>query len=146
MSQSFSALGVSAPLVKVLDRSGITSPFAIQGLVLRDALAGVDILAAAPTGSGKTLAFGIPMIMRTAGASGRPSALVLVPTRELASQVVADLQPLAAACGLRVAAVYGGTSVDAQAKQARRAEILVATPGRLHDLLERRLVSLGSVR
>jgi superfamily II DNA/RNA helicase len=86
------------------------------------------------------------MIMRTAGAGGHPSALVLVPTRELASQIVDDLQPLAAACGLRVAAVYGGTSVGGQAKKARGAEILVATPGRLQDLLEQRLVSLGSVR
>ena len=146
MSQPFSALGVSAPVVRVLDRLGITSPFAIQELVLRDALAGVDILAAAPTGSGKTLAFGIPMIMRTAGADGRPSALVLVPTRELASQIVAELQPLAASHNLRVAAVYGGTSVGGQAQKARGAEILVATPGRLHDLLERRLVSLASVR
>ena len=146
MSQPFAVLGVSPPLVKILDRLGITSPFAIQELVLRDALAGVDILAAAPTGSGKTLAFGLPLIMRTAGAGGHPSALVLVPTRELASQIVADLEPLAAACDLRVAAVYGGTSVVGQAKKARGAEILVATPGRLHDLLERRLVSLGSVR
>jgi ATP-dependent RNA helicase RhlE len=146
MSQQFAALGVSAPLVEVLDRLGIKSPFAIQDLVLPDALAGLDILAAAPTGSGKTLAFGIPMIMRTAGAGGHPSALVLVPTRELASQIVADLKPLAAACDLRIAAVYGGTSVGGQAKDARGAEILVATPGRLHDLLERRLVSLGSVR
>lgn len=146
MSQQFAALGVSAPLVEVLDRHGIKSPFAIQDLVLRDALAGVDILAAAPTGSGKTLAFGLPMIMRTAGAGGHPSALVLVPTRELASQIVDDLQPLAAASGLRVAAVYGGTSVSGQAKKARGAEILVATPGRLQDLLEQRLVSLGSVR
>jgi superfamily II DNA/RNA helicase len=146
MSQQFAALGVSASLVEVLDRHGIKSPFAIQDLVLRDALAGVDILAAAPTGSGKTLAFGLPMIMRTAGAGGHPSALVLVPTRELASQIVDDLQPLAAASGLRVAAVYGGTSVSGQAKKARGAEILVATPGRLQDLLEQRLVSLGSVR
>jgi superfamily II DNA/RNA helicase len=146
MSQQFAALGVSAPLVEVLGRHGIKSPFAIQDLVLRDALAGVDILAAAPTGSGKTLAFGLPMIMRTVGAGGHPSALVLVPTRELASQIVDDLQPLAAACGLRVAAVYGGTSVGGQAKKARGAEILVATPGRLQDLLEQRLVSLGAVR
>jgi ATP-dependent RNA helicase RhlE len=146
MSQQFAALGVSAPLVEVLDSHGIKSPFAIQELVLRDALAGVDILAAAPTGSGKTLAFGLPMIMRTAGAGGHPSALVLVPTRELASQIVDDLQPLAAACGLRVAAVYGGTSVGGQAKKARGAEILVATPGRLQDLLEQRFVSLGAVR
>jgi superfamily II DNA/RNA helicase len=146
MSQQFAALGVSAPLVEVLDRLGIKSPFAIQDLVLREALGGVDILAAAPTGSGKTLAFGLPLIMRTVGAGGHPSALVLVPTRELASQIVADLQPFAAACDLRIAAVYGGTSVGAQAKMARGAEILVATPGRLQDLLERCLVSLGSVR
>jgi ATP-dependent RNA helicase RhlE len=146
LSQSFSALGVSAPIVKALDRLGITSPFAIQGLVLQDALAGVDILAAAPTGSGKTLAFGIPMIERAAGAGGHPSALVLVPTRELAAQIVADLQPLAATRDLRLAAVYGGTSVTGQAQKARRAQILVATPGRLQDLLERGLVSLDRVR
>jgi ATP-dependent RNA helicase RhlE len=118
MSQSFAALGVSAKVVAVLDRLGIVSPFAIQGLVLPDALAGVDILAAAPTGSGKTLGFGIPMIERTAGADGHPSALVLVPTRELASQIVADLQPLAASRNLRIAAVYGGTSVGGQAAKA----------------------------
>src|SRR5581483_4876014 len=118
MSQSFSALGVSAPIVTELDRLGIAAPFAIQGLVLPDALAGIDILAAAPTGSGKTLAFGIPMIERAAGADGHPSALVLVPTRELATQIVADLEPLAAARGLRIAAVYGGTSVTGQAQKA----------------------------
>jgi superfamily II DNA/RNA helicase len=146
MSQSFSALGVSAPIVKALDRLGIASPFAIQSIVLPDALAGIDILAAAPTGSGKTLAFGIPMIERAAGAGGHPSALVLVPTRELASQIVAALRPLASARDLRIAAVYGGTSVTGQAQKARRAQILVATPGRLHDLLERRLVSLDRVR
>jgi superfamily II DNA/RNA helicase len=146
MSQPFSALGVSAPVVRALDRLGITSPFAIQGLVLPDALAGVDILAAAPTGSGKTIAFGVPLVERTAGAGGQPSALVLVPTRELATQIVADLQPLAAARDLRIAAVYGGTSVTGQAQKARGAQILVATPGRLHDLLGRRLVSLDRVR
>ena len=146
MSQSFAALGVSAPVVAVLDRLGATSPFAIQELVLPDALAGVDGLAAAPTGSGTTLAFGIPTIERTAGAAGHPSALVLVPTRELASQIVADLGPLAASRDLRIAAVYGGTSVGGQARKARGAHVLVATPGRLHDLLERRLLSLGSVR
>jgi ATP-dependent RNA helicase RhlE len=146
MPQSFSALGVSAPLVGVLDRAGITSSFAIQSLVLPDALAGIDILAAAPTGSGKTLAYGIPMIARTAGANAHPGALVLVPTRELASQIVAELEPLAAVSGLRIAAVYGGTSVTGQARAARGAQLLVATPGRLHDLLQRRLVSLASVR
>ena len=146
MSQSFDALGVSAPVLEALGRLGIQSPFAIQALVLPDALAGLDVLAAAPTGSGKTLAFGIPMIERTAAAAGRPSALVLVPTRELASQIVADLQPLAASRGLRISAVYGGTPVGGQARKAHGAHLLVATPGRLHDLLERRLVSLASVR
>jgi superfamily II DNA/RNA helicase len=146
MKQSFSALGVSAPVARALDRLGITSPFAIQNLVLPDALAGIDILAAAPTGSGKTLAFGIPTIERIAGADGRPSALVLVPTRELASQIVAELQPLVAARDLRIAAVYGGTAIVGHAQKARKAELLVATPGRLHDLLERRLVSLDRVR
>jgi superfamily II DNA/RNA helicase len=146
MSQSFSALGASAPIVKALDCLGVTSPFAIQSLVLRDALAGVDILAAAPTGSGKTLAFGIPLIERAAGAGGHPSALVLVPTRELATQIVADLRPLATSRDLRIAAVYGGTSVGGQVRKARGAQILVATPGRLHDLLERGLISLDRVR
>jgi ATP-dependent RNA helicase RhlE len=146
MSQSFSALGVSAPVLEVLGRLGVWSPFAVQALVLPDALAGVDVVAASPTGSGKTLAFGIPMIERTAGAGGYPSGLVLVPTRELASQVVAELQPLAASRGLRVAAVYGGTPVGRQATKARRAHLLVATPGRLHDVVERRLVSLRAVR
>jgi ATP-dependent RNA helicase RhlE len=146
MNTSFTALGVSAPVAGALARLGIESPFAIQALVLPDALAGVDVLAASPTGSGKTLAFGIPMIDRTAGASGRPSALVLVPTRELASQIVAELRPLAASRDLRIEAVYGGKSIMAQAKRAHGAQILVATPGRLIDLLERKLVSLASTR
>jgi len=146
LSQSFAALGVRAPVVEALAVRGIRTPFAVQSQVLPDGLAGIDILAASPTGSGKTLAFGIPMIERTAGAGGHPSALVLVPTRELASQVVDDLRPLAAARKLRIAAVYGGTSVGGQAKKARGAEILVATPGRLHDLIERRMVSLDAVR
>jgi superfamily II DNA/RNA helicase len=144
--KSFTALGVSAPVVEALARLDIRSPFAIQALVLPDALAGIDVLAASPTGSGKTLAFGIPTIERTAGSPARPGALVLVPTRELASQIVEELQPLAAARKLRIAAVYGGKSIPSQAKRAKDANILVATPGRLHDLLERRLVSLASVR
>jgi len=145
MQESFPALGVSAPIVRALERRGITAPFAVQQLVLPDALAGVDVLAASPTGSGKTLAFGIPLVERVADADG-PAGLVLVPTRELASQVVEELEPLAAACSLRIAAVYGGTSVRAQAGRAHGARILVATPGRLHDLIERRLVSLRCVR
>ena len=110
MSQSFQALGVSTPVAAVLTAGGINEPFAIQNLVLPDALAGLDIVAEAPTGSGKTLAFGLPLIERLAGSNAYPGALVLVPTRELATQVAADLRPLAAAKKLRVATVYGGTS------------------------------------
>ena len=146
MQESFSALGVSACVVRSLARRAITAPFAVQQLVLPDALAGVDVLVTSPTGSGKTLAFGIPLVERIAGADGRPAALVLVPTRELASQVVDELAPLADACSVQIAAVYGGTPVGAQAKRARGAQILVATPGRLNDLIEHRLVSLRGVR
>jgi superfamily II DNA/RNA helicase len=146
MSQSFQELGVSAPVVRALAATGITHPFTIQGLVLPDALAGLDVLAESPTGSGKTLAFGLPLVERTAGAGKRPGALVLVPTRELALQVAADLAPLAAAKGVSVAAVYGGAPIAAQIRKVRTAHVLVATPGRLHDLLERRAVSLADVR
>jgi ATP-dependent RNA helicase RhlE len=146
MCQSFHELGVSAPVIRALAAGGITHPFAIQGLVLPDALAGLDILAESPTGSGKTLAFGLPLLERTAGAGKRPGALVLVPTRELALQVAADLTRLAAAKGLSVATVYGGAPIGAQIKKARSAHVLVATPGRLHDLLERRAVSLSDIR
>jgi superfamily II DNA/RNA helicase len=146
MQDSFSALGVSARVVGALERRGVTAPFAVQQLVLPDALGGIDVLAASPTGSGKTLAFGIPLVERVAAVRGTPAALVLVPTRELASQVAEELEPLAAACSLRVAVAYGGTSVGVQAKRARSAQILVATPGRLHDLIERGLVSLRQVR
>jgi len=142
----FQTLGVSAPLVRALAAQNIHSPFAVQELVLPDALAGLDILAESPTGSGKTLAFGLPLVERTVGAGGRPAALVLVPTRELATQVAADLRPLAEAKGLRVATVYGGVALGPQAKKARGAQVLVATPGRLHDLLERRMVVLDGVR
>ncbi len=146
VSQSFQELGVSAPVIRALEHAGITNPFAIQSLVLPDALAGLDVLAESPTGSGKTLAFGLPLVERTAGSNARPGALVLCPTRELALQVAADLRPLAKAKGLRVETVYGGAPIGAQIKKARDAHILVATPGRLHDLIERRAVSLTDVR
>jgi ATP-dependent RNA helicase RhlE len=146
MPKSFGALGVSTPVVQALSRRSITVPFAVQSLVLPDALAGLDILAESPTGSGKTVAFGVPVVERTTGVTARPGALILVPTRELASQVVEDIRPLAAAKGLKIAAVYGGTPISAQAKRARTAHILVATPGRLYDLIERRLVKLSDVR
>jgi superfamily II DNA/RNA helicase len=132
--------------VRALEARNIHHPFAVQELVLPDALGGLDILAEAPTGSGKTLAFGLPLIERTAGNGAQPAALVLVPTRELATQVAADLRPLAETKGLRVATVYGGVSVGPQAKKARGAHVLVATPGRLNDLLEQRLIKLDGVR
>jgi superfamily II DNA/RNA helicase len=146
VSKSFQELGVSAPVAAVLAKQGITDPFAIQSLVLPDALAGLDVLAESPTGSGKTLAFGLPLVERTAGANAWPGALVLVPTRELAIQVSADLEPLAAARGLRVTTVYGGAPIGRQIDRARKAHILVATPGRLFDLIERRAVKLAGVR
>jgi ATP-dependent RNA helicase RhlE len=145
MSKSFRELGVSRPVVDALAARKIKSPFRIQELVLPDALAGLDVLARSPTGSGKTLAFAVPIVERTAREAGL-SALVLVPTRELAAQVTAEIEPLAQAKGLAVAAVYGGLPLHAQAKRAKRAHVLVATPGRLEDLVQRRLVDLGPVR
>ncbi len=137
--QSFRALGVSEPVVRALAERAIETPFPIQELVIPDALAGRDVLAKSPTGSGKTLAFGLPLVER-----GKP-ALVLVPTRELASQVAETIAPLAQARGMRVAAVYGGAPLGAQAKRARNAQILIATPGRLTDLVERKLISLDAI-
>ena len=144
--KSFTELGVSGPVADALAARSIVEPFRIQELVLPDALAGLDVLAKSPTGSGKTLAFGLPLIERTAVESDRPSALVLVPTRELAAQVSAELKTLARVKKLEVAVAYGGVPLGAQAKRAKRAHILVATPGRLHDLAERRLVDLSHVR
>src|SRR3954447_23480246 len=144
--QSFRELGVSPQIAAALEQRGIIAPFPIQALVLPDALAGLDVLAKAPTGSGKTLAFGLPIIERAQPEDGTPSALVLVPTRELAGQVAGELQPLAKLRKLGVAAVYGGARISAPAKAARGAHILIATPGRLQDLVERRLVSLDRVR
>ena len=146
MSESFRALGVSEAVQQVLAGRGIETPFPIQSLVLPEALTGRDILAKAPTGSGKTLAFGIPIVERTSVSEGAPAALVLVPTRELASQVAEELARIGAAKKLRVAAVYGGAPLPSQAKRAKDAHILVATPGRLQDLIERRLVALDKVR
>ena len=144
--QSFSALGVSAPVAEALAARGFTTPFRIQSMVLEDALGGLDVLAKAPTGSGKTLAFGVPVVERATPADGTPSALVLVPTRELAAQVAEELRHVARARGLRVEAVYGGAPLGPQAKRAKGAHVLIATPGRLQDLIERRLVTLDRVR
>jgi ATP-dependent RNA helicase RhlE len=144
--ESFSTLGVSAAVEQALAARGIVEPFKIQTLVLPDALAGRDVLAKAPTGSGKTLAFAIPLVERLDAAGTAPAALVLVPTRELALQVAEEIGSFAGAKKLRVGAAYGGAPVGAQAKRLRGAQLLVATPGRLNDLLERRLVSLDGVR
>jgi len=143
--QSFLELGVSTRVAQALAERDIHAPFRIQGLVLPDALAGRDVLAKSPTGSGKTLAFAVPMVERLRGSQARPSGLILVPTRELAAQVTAEIGTIAPAHDLRVAAVYGGISIGSQAKASRDAHILVATPGRLQDLIERKIVSLDGV-
>jgi ATP-dependent RNA helicase RhlE len=143
--QSFADLGVSEVVAGELAQRGISEPFPVQRMVIPDVLAGHDVLAQSPTGSGKTLAFGIPLVERLKGADVRPSALVLAPTRELASQIVDDLQEIAHSRALSIAAVYGGAGIVRQAKLASRAHILVATPGRLLDLIDRRDVSLSRV-
>jgi superfamily II DNA/RNA helicase len=145
MNESFRSLGVRPQIVDALAARGIETPCPIQRLVLPEALAGTDVLAKSPTGSGKTLAFGLPLVERTRPGNGNPTALVLVPTRELAAQVAEELRASAAAAGLKVEAVYGGVPLGGQAKRARRAEILVATPGRLKDLADRGLVSLSQI-
>ena len=124
----------------------IVTPFPIQSLVVPAALGGGDVLAKSPTGSGKTLAFGVPIVDRISPEDGAPAALILVPTRELAGQVTEALTPIAKAKGLRVDAAYGGTPVHKGAKRIKGAHVLVATPGRLFDLIERRLVKLHQVR
>jgi superfamily II DNA/RNA helicase len=144
--QSFADLGVSRAVARALEQRGIRNPFPIQELVIADVLAGRDVLAKSPTGSGKTLAFGVPMLDRIAPDARRPAALVLAPTRELASQIVDELRPLARARNLNVSAVYGGVGFEKQTREARRAHILVATPGRLEDLLQRRAFTLQHVR
>jgi superfamily II DNA/RNA helicase len=143
---TFAELGVSEVVASELAQRGIAKPFAVQSMVIPDVLAGHDVLAQSPTGSGKTLAFGVPMVERIKDTDPRPSALVLAPTRELASQIVEDLRPIAHARALSIAAVYGGAGIVKQARLAGRAHILVATPGRLMDLIERRDVSLGRIR
>ena len=143
---TFADLGVSEVVASELAQRGIATPFAVQSMVIPDVLAGHDVLAQSPTGSGKTLAFGVPMVERIKDSDARPSALVLAPTRELASQIVDDLRPIAHARALSIAAVYGGAGIVKQARLAGRAHILVATPGRLMDLIERRDVSLGRIK
>ena len=142
---TFAELGATAPVTKALARRGIEAPFAIQKLVIADAIAGKDVLAKSRTGSGKTLAFAIPIVERIESSSKRPTALILVPTRELAVQVTEEMRDIAGARNLRVAAVYGGVGLDKQAERARKAHVLVATPGRLFDLMNRRMINIQSV-
>jgi superfamily II DNA/RNA helicase len=129
-----------AELVSTLADQGITEPTPVQAAVIPDALASYDVLGRARTGSGKTLAFGLPILSRLAGRRSRPChprALVVVPTRELATQVARSIQPLASAVGLKLTTVYGGTPYEKQTRQLRqRADLVVATPGRLEDLFE----------
>jgi superfamily II DNA/RNA helicase len=146
MSKSFADLGVSGAVCGALKQRGITAPFAIQNLVVGDVLAGRDVLAKSPTGSGKTLAFGVPIIERLRAEDARPAALILAPTRELATQIVAELYPIAHARALTVCAVYGGAGIAKQAREAPKAHIVVATPGRLEDLLARRALKLDRIR
>jgi superfamily II DNA/RNA helicase len=142
---TFAELGASQGVIAALAAQGIVSPFEIQARVIPDALAGHDVLAKSRTGSGKTLAFAIPIVERLQGAPARPKAVVMVPTRELASQVTEEFHMIAKPKGLRVASVYGGVGLVDQARNASRAQIIVATPGRLYDLIQRRSVSLKEV-
>jgi superfamily II DNA/RNA helicase len=148
-ASGFSPLGVPAAVVRILGVDGITEPTAVQSAVIPDAMAGRDVLGRARTGSGKTLAFGLPILTRLAGRrSGRnqPRALIIVPTRELAGQVAAGLEPLAEAVGLSLVTVYGGAPYERQLRRlSRGVDIVVATPGRLEDLVARGACRLDAV-
>ena len=147
---TFADLGVSRPIVDALTGSGITLPFPIQVATLPDALGGRDVLGRGKTGSGKTLAFAIPLISgisRQNRRPSRPSGLVLAPTRELATQIAATLQPLAAVHNLKVTTIFGGVSQTRQVAALKSGiDIVVACPGRLEDLMKQRLISLDAVQ
>jgi superfamily II DNA/RNA helicase len=146
--QTFESLGVPDGIVAALRARGVTTPFPIQELTLADGLAGRDVGGRAQTGSGKTLAFGIPTLVRAvSGGSRRPAGLILAPTRELAAQITAELAPLGDAVGVRVGVVYGGAPMAPQIAALQRGlDVLVATPGRLIDLMRRDAVALDGVR
>jgi ATP-dependent RNA helicase RhlE len=143
---SFGELGVSRSVAEALRMRGIHEAFPIQSLVMRDAIAGRDVLARSRTGSGKTLAFAVPIVERLTPGGGSPNALILAPTRELASQVTEEFRTIADVKRLKVAAVYGGVGLGPQAKRARHADIVIATPGRLLDLVQRKMLRLDRVR
>lgn len=144
---TFQDLGIDQDLVDVLSKDGIVTPFPIQAMAIPDGLAGSDVTGRAQTGSGKTLAFGLPMIERMGDAEPRrPHGLILVPTRELANQVTEVMKPLVRARGLGTVAVYGGVSMQRQIDRLRNGvEIVIATPGRLIDLIDRREVFLNDI-
>jgi len=151
-TKTFIDLGVPAKIASVLTAQGIDSPFPIQVDTLPDTLAGKDVLGRGKTGSGKTLAFSIPMVARLAASASnnqgprRPRGLVLAPTRELATQIAKTLQPLTSAMSLRVTTIFGGVSQKAQVQAIRNGvEIIVATPGRLEDLMKQGLLNLDSI-
>ncbi len=143
----FADLGVDQDLVDVLTERGITAPFEIQALTIPDGLASRDVCGRAKTGSGKTLAFGIPLVQLLPKARpGRPTGLALVPTRELAVQVARELEPLGATRGIRILAIYGGAPIEKQISAlARGVEFVVATPGRMIDLIDRGELSVADV-
>jgi superfamily II DNA/RNA helicase len=137
---------VSNAVVNSLRERGIEAPFPIQRQVIEDILEGDDVLVQSPTGSGKTLAFGVPLVDLVQAEDPRPSALILAPTRELASQIVDEMEAICHARALSIAAVYGGVGLQQQARRAARAHIIVACPGRLEDQLQRGAFSLKNVR
>lgn len=147
MTATFADIGVPPELCDVLASGGITEPFPIQQLTIADALAGRDVCGKAKTGSGKTLAFSLPVLAQTTrSSSGEPTMLVLTPTRELAHQIVEVVEPLAQALNLRSLAVYGGTDIERQIKQlADGIDVVIATPGRLIDLIDREAIDVSSV-
>ena len=147
MSQTFDALGVAPDLSGALAAQGKTHAFAIQELAIADALAGRDVCGKAKTGSGKTLAFGLPVLQLVKPAEpGRPRAIILVPTRELATQVSEELAPIGAVRDLTVAAIYGGADIEKQIKKIKAGvEVIAATPGRMIDLIDRKELDLTDV-
>jgi superfamily II DNA/RNA helicase len=147
MTTSFDALGVAPDLAGVLAEQGKTHAFAIQELTIADALAGRDVCGKAKTGSGKTLAFGLPVLQTVKAAEpSRPRAIILVPTRELATQVKDELEPIGAARDITVAAIYGGADIEKQIKKLKAGvEVIAATPGRMIDLIDRKELDLTDV-
>src|SRR3954470_24075783 len=143
---SFADLGLSDAVTGALSARGIEDPFPVQSMVMGDVLAGHDVLVKSPTGSGKTLAFGAPLADLIEATDRRPAGLVLAPTRELASQIVDELRSVMHARALSIAPVYGGVGIVKQAKLAARAHVVVATPGRLQDLMERGALTLQHVK